>query len=430
MNKNTVTSDLEIINNIYLLKQYAPNIILYGASKTGKRILELLKQLKINVCGFCESLPKQKEFCSMPVINPTELENIFKEQKLLIIVTSVYVLEIVSGIRKCNLKKAKIITYLGVDIAIDANIKKNFISKEFYTIYMAKKKLEIIKREKGYLQDTRELDLEHLISLFNVPQSILVYQPGKVGSSSIYKSIFNLKLPVIHLHRLAYNSNLFGDENISAYNELMEQIKQSRIKIITGVREPISRDISNFIHNLNDGRWYTYSFLNQDINDTFQKVVDKYYVNKNYKHELRNDYKWLDISWNCGKYGQMFEWFDFELKKVFGIDIYDYPFDKEKGITIIKKDNIEIFLYKLEQLNNNEKELGKFIGNSKFTLLNDNVGNEKKYKYLYEEFLQNLKISKNYFEIYYLNNEKMKHFYTEKEISIFMQKWEKYIINN
>lgn len=171
MIENNVTSDLEIINNIYLLKQYVPNIILYGASKTGKRIFELLKELNINIWGFCESLPKQKEFCNMPVISTVELECIFGEQKLLIIVTSVYVLEIVSAICKCNLKKTKIITYLGIDITIDANINQDFISKEFYTTYMAKKSLEVIKREKGYLQDTRELDLKHLIS-FSILQKV------------------------------------------------------------------------------------------------------------------------------------------------------------------------------------------------------------------------------------------------------------------
>lgn len=136
-----------------------------------------------------------------------------------------------------------------------------------------------------------------------------------MGSSSIYKSILDLKIPVIHLHRLAYNSNLFGNENINAYNKLMERIKKLPIKIITGIREPISRDISNFIHNLDDGRWYTYSFLNQDMNNTFQMVIDKYYVNKNYENIPQSDYKWIDISWNYGKYGQIFEWFDFELKK-------------------------------------------------------------------------------------------------------------------
>lgn len=430
MNENNVTCDLEVINNIYLLKQYAPNIILYGASKTGKRILELLNELEVKVWGFCESFPKQKEFCCMPVISISELKYVFNEQKLLIIVTSVYILDIISAISKYNFKNVKIVTYFGIEIAIDANIEKNFIPQKFYKTYMAKKNLEIIKREKRYQQDTRELDLDHLISLFNNPESILIYQPGKVGSSSIYKSILDLKLPVIHLHRLAYNPYLFGDKNIIAYNELMNNIKQSKIKIITGVREPISRDISNFLHNLDDGRWYTYSFLSPDINNTFQQVIDKYYVNKNYQYTLINDYKWLDICWNYGKYGQMFEWFDFELKKVFGIDIYDYPFDKEKGITVIKKGNIEIFLYKLEKLNDNEKELGKFIGNSKFILLNNNVGNEKKYKYFYQEFLNNFQLSKKYFEIYYQNNKMMQHFYNEEEILLFIKKWQSYIIND
>ena len=73
--------------------------------------------------------------------------------------------------------------------------------------------------------------------------------------------------------------------------------------------------------------------------------------------------KMKSINWYTGRvvfeyqpnpYGQSFGWFDTELKDHFGLDIFAEPFDREKGFGIYKKNNIEVFVYKLEKLNSLE----------------------------------------------------------------------------
>lgn len=414
------THDLKIIHDIEYIKKYS-KVVLWGTSGTGNRIYQLLKILGVSVNAFCETHPKQEKFQELPVYSPQVLSECITEEELLIVIASVYVNEIIECIDTIFSEKISVITYLGLEIAVDANIQQMDINYTEKKIYETRKKLEVVRREMGYQQDTRNLDLDHLFALYEDPKSILIYQPGKVGSSSIYKSLSNAGISTIHLHRLVHKENLFpccSDE----YNQLMNEIKKNKIKIITGVREPIGRDLSSFMHHLGDGRWYTYSFFDRDINKTFEKVVEQYFICKDGKKQGRS-FRWLDISWNEGKYGQEFEWFDAELCKVFGVDIYRYPFDREKGYEIIKQGNIEIFLYKLEKLSDIWQELQDFVGKGTIKLINDNVSTNKKYYYFYQEFLEQLSLKKEYVDFYYVGNKKMRHFYSEKEVQYFYEKW-------
>jgi|SRR5690606_2252081 len=94
---------------------------------------------------------------------------------------------------------------------------------------------------------------------------ILIYQMGKVGSSSIYASLKAKGVPkVFHLHRMNPETTqkmkrTFLEQNLLAQfrtEQLFETIyrkaiqRRKKVKIITLVREPISRNISAFFENL------------------------------------------------------------------------------------------------------------------------------------------------------------------------------------
>ena len=53
--------------------------------------------------------------------------------------------------------------------------------------------------------------------------------------------------------------------------------------------------------------------------------------------------------------------FDNELKRFTEIDIYNEPFDKEAGFSIIKLGKFEIFIFKLEKLHNSLRDNKYFI---------------------------------------------------------------------
>ncbi len=52
-----------------------------------------------------------------------------------------------------------------------------------------------------------------------------------------------------------------------------------------------------------------------------------------------------------GEYGCLFDWFDTEIERDFGIDIFSQDFDREKGYSIYQNGNGSAFVYMLERLN-------------------------------------------------------------------------------
>jgi hypothetical protein len=129
------------------------------------------------------------------------------------------------------------------------------------------------------------------------------------------------------------------------------------------------------------------------------------------------------------KYGKMFDWFDWEIKEIYGIDIYEYPFDKEKGYSIIKKGNIEIMIYRLENLNKLESIVGDFVGLDDFKLESANTAEQKPYNSIYREFAKTILLPKEYVDFYYKNNPRMDHFYSKEEKRQFLTKWSSNIVD-
>ena len=116
--------------------------------------------------------------------------------------------------------------------------------------------------------------------------------------------------------------------------------------------------------------------------------------------------------------------FEESFKKYNGIDVFDYPFDKEKGYSILEipEKNTEIFIYQLEKLNNVASELGKFVGIENFTLVNGNIAENKWYADAYKQAKKELKFSRTYFDSCF-NSKIMNHFYSEADIEKFKAQW-------
>lgn len=121
------------------------------------------------------------------------------------------------------------------------------------------------------------------------------------------------------------------------------------------------------------------------------------------------------------------DWFKDNIEKIFGINVFDYTFDKEKGYSVIRKDNISIFLYRLDKLNKLEKEIIEFTGKNYFKLIKDNISSNKKYIFAYKEYLNHVKINKNLFDKL-IHNNGMSHFYTFDEYEQYICKWKDKLI--
>ncbi len=202
-----------------------------------------------------------------------------------------------------------------------------------------------------------------------------------------------------------------------------------KIRIITAVREPISQNVSTI-----------YQFLSMCGSEYQPFLSVLMMVLKNIDKESLDEIKSIMIN-DGGDIQQIFDMFVDKNKntKIYGtsrhaiqnfipdfceniIDITAYPFDKEKGYTIIKEDNIEIFVYQLEKLNNIIPELSAWVGVPFDSLEIDNVASSKWTGESYKQAQKEIRFSKEYFDRCY-NEKYVKHFYSDSDIEKFKNKW-------
>lgn len=236
---------------------------------------------------------------------------------------------------------------------------------------------------------------------------------GKVGSRSVSDSLKYYGLnPVIYIHRMnpdnikkvreehLKNKLKPKDERIGLwlYKNVCKKQGQ-KAKIITLVREPVSRNISAFFQNFERFVGSKYEESNFKINDLINLFLS------GYRH---------DVS---------LSWFQVEMNQTLGLDIYKYAFSKEKGYLKIEKENFEILILKLE-ISDITKQiaLSNFLNLSDFQLTRENVGNEKNYATTYKDFKSKIRLPSSYMEKMLYSNY-TRHFYSQNEIDKFWSSW-------
>ncbi len=235
---------------------------------------------------------------------------------------------------------------------------------------------------------------------------VMLYQMGKVGSSTLKHSLNKFNVDNMHVHRFYFSHKerpLSIKDRLQKlkHNYLMNKFlnnKKQEFKIITFYRDPLPRNISSFFQNLE------YYFTSKELAHLDYETLVKAFNNSNQIHETPNN------------------WFDLEFKRKTGIDIFKHPFDKEKGYSVIKNGHVSVFVCTTNNINNLESELGAFLDIPKFKIYNDNVGDQKWYKDLYAEFKKNYQPSKAMIDSLY-NSNTIHHFYSENEIHKLKNKW-------
>lgn len=235
----------------------------------------------------------------------------------------------------------------------------------------------------------------------------LVYSMGKVGSSSVESSLVN-RLPhavIFHTHFLSDNwlneilpkEKTFFHGNITIGKKIrtyLDQNKGKKIRIITLVREPIGREISGLFEN-----WKAHF-------DNIENLSPDQFIGK----------------LNKSNYNFCLNWLDTEFKEFTGVDLYELPFDQEKGYSIYQVKNFEILCIQLEVLDQKfSKAMKDYIGLN-IQLKSSNIGNDKLGAELYKEVKSTYKLPLEkesiIFDSKYLN-----HFYSHKDILSMKSRW-------
>ncbi len=281
--------------------------------------------------------------------------------------------------------------------------RKNEVFSEEYRNTIEDFFLEIRKKAIvfGFLKISEKFLDDSGISKFSDGPTAFAYGYAKVGTSTIQASLAALGYPDIDIHMIR------GDK-------ILHYLKSKEsVKLFCGVREPIITELSLFFQ----------AYLSQRFNGTKESFNDKF------ENRFADSYLNGKVLFENepSEYGMLFGWFDKELKRNFGIDIFSQTFDRERGFSIYKKDNIEAFVYKLEKLDTLEKEIAKFLGNPSFKLIRANTTAEKNVEFLYKEAKESMVISRQYLDFFYKDNERMDFFYTPEEKKAFLQELEKHV---
>ncbi|MEY8201001.1 MAG: putative capsular polysaccharide synthesis family protein [Colwellia sp.] len=230
--------------------------------------------------------------------------------------------------------------------------------------------------------------------------NILIYQMGKVGSTSLENSLPNS----IHVHTLFGNFFLPADAKsgrdgegvlgwIQRYGEdLIKRLaikRRKEIKIITLVRNPMARDMSMFFQDLPE--WLSY-------------------YKKKFKYDTRSEDKDVLVKAFEGVYdsGYALAWFDKEIYRLTGIDVFKYPLHLS-GYCNAEKGKYQVLVIRSESMGSCADEIRAFTGFD-ISVTNTNRGESKWYGGIYKNFKSDFKPSKRY--IKKVQGSKLyKHFY-------------------
>jgi hypothetical protein len=240
---------------------------------------------------------------------------------------------------------------------------------------------------------------------------ILIYQMGKVGSSSIRNSLFRCQDPRTRLVLMSHEFFPIRDRDLRRINiepeyrdYVSREIEHDRrvfeqfplrkrlgwrfrekfyteriyrayvkpghpLRVITLVREPVANNVSMFFQLIDHYIGTPIEQSTHDIETIIQVFIERY------------------------MHSRPLTWFDAEVKTTLGIDIFRYPFPIAQGYNIVSNDNVSLLVLKCE-LDDQTKSraIAEFLGLDGFEIVRSNVTGEKSHARQYAEFKQRIRI--------------------------------------
>src|SRR4029079_6169356 len=113
-------------------------------------------------------------------------------------------------------------------------------------------------------------------------------------------------------------------------------------------------------------------------------------------------------------YASLRHWFDLELKRFVGIDVFQKAFPIEQRHAVYENRFARVLLYRFEVLDQLPRILQKFLNWNVPTLLESNIGAKKAYADQYRHVREKLRLPKEFVTSLY-GDKMMRHFYSEAE---------------
>lgn len=248
---------------------------------------------------------------------------------------------------------------------------------------------------------------------------IFVFQMGKVGSISIHDALVEMNLgePVFHLHLLnnidqisanvckrypTPEGTLFYLRRGQIVRDWMATADESAIwNVITGVREPVGRNVSAFFEMLHhlvpniEARFAADDITVEELQELFLHLYDQRSPNL---------------------------WFDGQFKPVFGIDVYAKPFPHAQGYDLYEEGNSRALLIRVEDLSACVGQaMERFLGIKDFQVQTKNTSDAKAFGELARRFKE-VPLPEAYVE-QMCATRYARHFYSEQELDRAFRQW-------
>lgn len=256
-------------------------------------------------------------------------------------------------------------------------------------------------------------------------EPIIIYQMGKVGSSSLAATIKELvpATTVYHVHRLTGEGLNDIEQRATSRGRVMPgpdywtarylgralaNYPHASWNLISLTRDPVARNLSGFFQSLS--LWSSNAlerFRAGERRTVFEELLLIFL--RDYPHHKPH------------------VWFDNELKEVFGVDVYSMRFDQSSGYSIYRRRGVNLMVIRLEDLSSCYRQaLAAFLNRdtSHLPLVPANISDQKRYNLLYDKFLEWLVLPDDYLEDQY-STHYAQHFYSEAELMSFRRKWSK-----
>jgi hypothetical protein len=237
----------------------------------------------------------------------------------------------------------------------------------------------------------------------------VTYTMGKVGSMTIERALNDriFYQRSYHIHFLTppglrkhqeFNSTSEGYHLAAHFEKARKDNPEKRLKVITLVRDPLARDISDLFQNYE-------IYLPEQSSGAIvvQKMLDFF---NGFDHA----------------YG--LSWMEEELGTYLELNVYDHPFDREKGFSIIREKAFDLLIIRLEDLSRVfAAAMHEFTGVGDWHLPPEvNNADSKFYASVYADFKKRVVISDELIHLLY-DSPFFRHFYREEDKIKFVKKW-------
>lgn len=377
----------DIDNNLSIYKEN--KVVILGEKQYITQVLNILIAKKIDIFAICCTNEfNTNDFNEVKSITFDELKNLNQNEILIQLAYLNYDVSLLKGFCYITFEEAMQVI--------------NFIDK-LKLIKQMPMLLNKFEQDNLNLKKNQTIKIQQEILNSKNDSILLLCLPPKTGDHTLMETFDKFN---INYHMLWHTPKMF---------DKVEFLKLNKpIKIITAVREPISRDISS---------------LYQGIEFIFSSpMIDKLNLHLKSPHIMTNGgdaQQIFDLQFNNKDGATPIVDFMNGFKDNI-INLLDYPFDKEAGYSIIKTDEIEVFIYQLEKINNIISPLNHWLDTSIDKFILGNSADDKWVSNSYNQAKKQLKINRDYLEKYY-SSDWVKHFYSTDDITKFKEKWQKNI---